>query len=310
MIYPDISSQIIAKGITQGSRPKRPQGFSLLEVIVASVILSMLGLGMLNLSDLSRRNFRATQNYLDANNILNAEIAFAIQSAQQYTWCDALYGGFFSTLTFTRNTIASTDTTRYRFCGDNFYQENPVLVYNPPYVLTLPKESPSRCYSYANNDTSTPPVAIGTFNSGNASLFQQDSCTRYAAYPNTATHPNYSPWLLFRNICHTTFYGYPRTNTGNNNESNNGRNPLVGNLVSQLVGHAGLQGLITTSYNNSSVEQNQTNRILLFYTINYSLSGSGVTAGTTQAAACAGGSGCRSITRAVIIDPPVAKWCL
>ena len=310
MIYPDTRSQIIAKGIAQGRRPQRPQAFSLLEVMVASIILAMLGLGMLNLSNLSRRNFRATQNYLDANNILNAEIAFATQAAQQYTWCDVLYGGFFSSVTFTRNAIASTDSTRYRFCGDNFYQENPVLVYNPPYVLTLAREATPRCYSYQNNDTTLAPVAIGAFNSGNASQFQQDSCTRDAAHLNTATFPDYSPWLLFRNICHTAFYAYPRTNTGNNNESNNGRNPLVGNLVDQLVGHAGLQGLITTSYNNSSVDQNQTNRILLFYTINYSLSGAGVTAGTTQATACADSSGCRSITRAVIIDPPVAKWCL
>jgi hypothetical protein len=68
-------------------------------------------------------------------------------------------------------------------------------------------------------------------------------------------------------------------------------------------------------YNNSKVDIKQTHRILLFYSIFYNVNASDATKGTTEADACAASTvaapigGCRSITRVVFIDPPVARWC-
>ena len=67
-------------------------GFSLIEVCVAAVVLAIIGAQMYQLSSLTNENFRDAKNYLEADQKLFSEIAFARNAALRYTWCNVLYG--------------------------------------------------------------------------------------------------------------------------------------------------------------------------------------------------------------------------
>jgi hypothetical protein len=300
---------------------KSSSAFTLLEVCVAAVILAMIGAQMYQLASVSRQNFMLSKNYIEADKKLYSEIAFARQAAQQYTWCDVLYGIDLDT-SFNRNAVVYdvANLNNRSFCADSAYLSSPVSVYRPP--LFLSASGGEKCFAYNKNDltggvpsSSAIPVEVGTLQ---RQLNSDDTCTRTvgSAYTDTNQYPDYKPWDLFYQRC--------RTDMGNNSYDPTGTlypdqtltsDPIVGSLVSQLVGHAKANNLMVKQYNNSAVDIKQTHRILLFYSIFYNLNTRDVGSGATEADACAAStesaplSGCRSITRVVFIDAPVARWC-
>ena len=300
---------------------KGRSAFTLLEVCVAAVVLAMIGAQMYQLASVSRQNFVLSKSYIEADKKLYSEIAFARQAAQQYTWCDVLYGIDLDA-SFNRNAVVYdvANLNNRSFCADSSYLSSPVSVYRPPLFLSASGEA--KCFAYNKNDltggvpsASAVPLEVGTLQ---RQLNSDDTCTRTVgiAYTDTNQYPDYSPWDLFYKKC--------RTDMGNNSYDPTGTlyptqaltsDPVVGNLVVQLVSHARANNLMVKQYNNSRVDIKQTHRILLFYSIFYNLNASDAGSGATEADACAAStesaplSGCRSITRVVFIDAPVARWC-
>jgi Tfp pilus assembly protein PilV len=312
-----------------GNDPSREaSAFSLVEVCLAAVILAFIGAQMYQLSSLSRQNFVLTKNYLEADKKLYSEIAWARQAAQRYTWCDVLYGVDYDTNSFERNPVAfNSDLLNNRsFCPDNQYLTSPVRVYRPPAILsTLLNDT---CYAYSSiyltngvPSASAIPQAIGVLYRHYipATGYQQfDYCVRFTAFNNKTKFPEYSPWYRFKEICRIDMGDNSYDPTGTTYLTQNlNSDPIVGNLVFQLVNHAKANNIMTKQYNNSRVDRKQTHRIQLAYSIFYNFNASDATDGSTEKEACAAAAqsasapmgGCRSITRVVFIDAPVARWC-
>jgi hypothetical protein len=316
-----------------GNDPSREaSAFSLVEVCLAAVILAFIWAQMYLLSRLSSQNFVLTKNYLQADKKLYSEIAWARQAAQRYTWCDVLYGVDYDASTFERNQVAydSQSLNRRSFCADSMYLSSPVRVYRTP--LYLGTTADVMCYAYSITDLSNGvpsasaiPVGVGSLRritTGDGAQYN-DSCYRYTKASSSSllydkdNYPDYFPFYLFKTKCRTDMGDNSYDSTGTISGQTVNSDPVVGNLVEQLVGHAKANNIMTKQYNNSRVDRKQTHRIQLAYSIFYNFNASDATDGSSEDQACAAAAqsasapmgGCRSITRVVFIDAPVARWC-
>ena len=281
--------------------------FSLLEVCIAAVVLAIIGAQMYQLSSLTRENFQEAKNYLDADQKLYSEIAFARNAAQRYTWCDALStNGVDQDATYERKTVTNDAYSKIAdFCADEFYKKAPASVYKPPYILTQTDSGITggdrKCYSLQNGTTA---VAIGTLKIVKGS---EDKCERDSAHSDATTYPEYMPWVEFLKKCqedmHNNTYEPTQSLTQFPEYKSDGKtlhpdrtpaesDPIVGNLVKQLRAHAENNKVMTKYYNRSSIDQKMTHRIVLFYTVNLDVNGA-----------------TRSVTRVLQLTAPVAAWC-
>lgn len=285
---PHILSRLL---IFKALSAKSLAAFSLIEVCVAAIILAIIGSQMYQLSSLTRENFRLTKDYLEADQKLYSEIAFARNAALRYTWCDVLNGVDQDATTKERKVINNNNYSKVAdFCADEFYAKAPVSVYKPPYILTQTdpsiEDASRKCYGFEQGNTDLLPIGTLKIIAGS-----QDSCERFSAYNDTAKYQEYKPWDLFLAKC--------RVDMGNNTyeptqlvpefaESD----PIVGNLVAQLRAHAEKNNVMTKYYNKSSIDQKLIHRIVLFYTVSLEVKG------TT-----------RTVTRVLYLTAPVAAWC-
>ena len=300
---PHILSRLL---IFKALSAKSLAAFSLIEVCVAAIILAIIGSQMYQLSSLTRENFRLTKDYLEADQKLYSEIAFARNAALRYTWCDVLNGVDQDATTKERKVIINNNYSKVAdFCADEFYAKAPVSVYKPPYILTQTDpsiDSASRnCYGFEQGNTVLLPIGTLKIIAGS-----QDSCERFPAYNDTAKYQEYKPWDLFLAKCRvdmrnntyeptqlvTEFPEFKADGTRQADRVPAESDPIVGNLVAQLRAHAEKNNVMTKYYNKSSIDQKLIHRIVLFYTVSLEVKG------TT-----------RTVTRVLYLTAPVAAWC-
>lgn len=287
--------------------------FSLIEVCISAVILAIIGAQMYRLSSLTRDNFKEAKNYLEADNKIYSEIAFARNAALRYSWCDALIGVDQDPLTFERKTVVNSSYSKISdFCADEFYAKSPVSVYRPPYILTETDSTVQaqnrKCYGFDQAQANLEPAKINLLPIGSLKIVagSQDKCERDSNHLDEVKYPEYKPWDLFLQKCREDMNNnsyeptrtvdlFPEKRWDGSTQPNRvpaEKDPIVGNLVKQLEGHAQKNNIMTRYYNRSSIDLKISHRIILFYTVNLDIKG------TT-----------RSVTRVLYLNAPLATWC-
>jgi len=303
MTMPHILNRLL---VFKALSAKSLAAFSLIEVCVAAVILAMIGAQLYQLSSLTRENFQATKEYLEADQKLYSEIAFARNAALRYTWCDVLNGVDQDATTFERKVVINNNYSKVAdFCADEFYAKAPASVYKPPYILTQTDpsiDSASRkCYGFEQGKTVLLPIGTLKIVAGS-----QDACERLPAYNDTAKYQEYKPWDLFLAKCRVDMGNntyeptrlvtqFPELKADGTRQADRvpaESDPIVGNLVKQLEAHAVKNNVMTKYYNRSSIDQKLIHRIVLFYTVSLKVKG------TT-----------RTVTRVLYLTAPIAAWC-
>lgn len=77
----------LIQALPQLRRPWRERGASLIELVIAAVVLLLVAAGVVPLYSRATQDYRTTRNSLDQQNSLDADFAEIRRLGERYSWC-------------------------------------------------------------------------------------------------------------------------------------------------------------------------------------------------------------------------------